>query len=123
MTVLHGVREEVRVDGDFSAWVSPHLPLMGRVAARLVPAADRDDVVHGARAHRLANGEGRALDTQRARWVVLPPYDGQPDQEAGAAWAAGRLVVWGGAAGVQPAPEPDASRLLGSGAVWTPPTD
>jgi len=71
----------------------------------------------------VANGEGLVLDTERARWVVLPPYDEQPDQEAGAAWAAGRLVVWGGAAGVQPAPEPDASRLLGSGAVWTPPTD
>ena len=44
MTVL----EEARVDGDFAAWVSPHLPLMGRVAARLAPAADRDDVVQEA---------------------------------------------------------------------------
>ena len=40
--------EEVRVDGDFAAWVSPHLPLMGRVAGRLAPAADRDDVVQEA---------------------------------------------------------------------------
>lgn len=44
MTVL----EEVQVDGDFGAWVSPHLPLMGRVAARLAPTADRDDVVQEA---------------------------------------------------------------------------
>ena len=40
--------EEVRVEGDFDAWVSPHLPLMARVAARLAPSADRDDVVQEA---------------------------------------------------------------------------
>lgn len=33
---------------DFSAWVAPHLPVMSRVAARLVPRADRDDVVQEA---------------------------------------------------------------------------
>lgn len=38
----------VRVAGDFDAWVLPHLPLMSRVAARLAPAADRDDVVQEA---------------------------------------------------------------------------
>ncbi len=32
----------------FAAWVRPHLPAMGRFAARLVPAADRDDVVQDA---------------------------------------------------------------------------
>jgi len=48
MTVLDDVREEARVDGDFGAWASPHLPLMGRVAARLAPGADRDDVVQEA---------------------------------------------------------------------------
>lgn len=42
------VLEEVRVDGDFAAWVSPHLPVMARVAARLAPVADRDDVVQEA---------------------------------------------------------------------------
>ena len=36
------------MDGDFAAWVSPHLPLMARVAARLAPASDRDDVVQEA---------------------------------------------------------------------------
>jgi RNA polymerase sigma-70 factor (ECF subfamily) len=33
---------------DFAAWVEPHLPAMARLAGRLVPAADRDDVVQEA---------------------------------------------------------------------------
>lgn len=33
---------------DFDAWVRPHLPVMARVAARLAPSADRDDVVQDA---------------------------------------------------------------------------
>lgn len=33
---------------EFTAWVEPHLPAMSRYAARLVPAADRDDVVQEA---------------------------------------------------------------------------
>jgi RNA polymerase sigma factor (sigma-70 family) len=33
---------------EFAAWVEPHLPAMSRYAARLVPAADRDDVVQEA---------------------------------------------------------------------------
>lgn len=36
------------VTTDFSAWVSPHLLVMSRVAARLAPAADRDDVLQEA---------------------------------------------------------------------------
>ncbi|MFL6061309.1 MAG: RNA polymerase sigma factor [Marmoricola sp.] len=32
----------------FEAWVRPHLTSMSRLAARLVPAADRDDVVQDA---------------------------------------------------------------------------
>lgn len=48
MTVVDAGLREVQVDGDFDAWVSPHLPLIGRVAARLAPAADRDDVVQEA---------------------------------------------------------------------------
>ncbi|TWP49075.1 RNA polymerase sigma factor [Lentzea tibetensis] len=32
----------------FAAWVSPHLPAMARLAARLAPDADRDDVVQEA---------------------------------------------------------------------------
>jgi len=48
VTVVDAGLREVQVDGDFDAWVSPHLPLIGRVAARLAPAADRDDVVQEA---------------------------------------------------------------------------
>jgi RNA polymerase sigma factor (sigma-70 family) len=45
--------EGVCVDADrsptaFAAWVSPHLPAMARLAARLVGSADRDDVVQDA---------------------------------------------------------------------------
>lgn len=40
--------QEARVEDDFDAWVSPHLPLMVRVAARLALSADRDDVVQEA---------------------------------------------------------------------------
>ena len=32
----------------FAAWVRPHLPAMARLAARLAPDADRDDVVQDA---------------------------------------------------------------------------
>lgn len=32
----------------FTAWVAPHLPAMSRLAGRLVPSADRDDVVQEA---------------------------------------------------------------------------
>lgn len=71
----------------------------------------------------VANGEGLVLDTRADRWIRLPEMPDQPDQDAAGAWAAGRLVVWGGAAGVRPAPEPDEARLLASGAVWAPPTD
>lgn len=33
---------------DFAAWVTPHVPLMGLVAARLGPAGEREDVVQEA---------------------------------------------------------------------------
>lgn len=33
---------------EFAAWVEPHVPAMTRLAARLVAAADRDDVVQEA---------------------------------------------------------------------------
>ncbi len=35
-------------DADFHGWVSPHLPVMARVAARFASAPDRDDVVQDA---------------------------------------------------------------------------
>ena len=62
---------EVRVEGDFDAWVSPHLPRMARVAARLAPAADRDDVVQEA--------------LSRA-WRRRSTFD--PDRGSAAAWLA-----------------------------------
>ena len=33
---------------EFASWVEPHLPAMARLAGRLVPEADRDDVVQEA---------------------------------------------------------------------------
>ena len=33
---------------DFAAWVEPHVPAMARFASRLVPSADRDDLVQDA---------------------------------------------------------------------------
>lgn len=33
---------------DFAAWVEPHVPAMTRFASRLVPSADRDDLVQDA---------------------------------------------------------------------------
>ena len=43
---------------DFAAWVEPHLAVMARVAARLAPGADADDVVQEAltRAWRKRDG-------------------------------------------------------------------
>jgi RNA polymerase sigma factor (sigma-70 family) len=45
------VTDEVRgsaVDGDFRAWVEPHLVSMGRLAARLTSIGDADDIVQEA---------------------------------------------------------------------------
>ena len=41
-------RRPARGPGGFAEWVRPHLPAMARLAARLAPAADRDDVVQEA---------------------------------------------------------------------------
>lgn len=63
--------QEVRVEGDFDAWVSPHLPLMSRVCARLAPAADRDDIVQEAlaRAWRRRSTYDQARGTPAA-WLA-----------------------------------------------------
>lgn len=37
--------DDARSAHQFAAWVQPHLPAAARFASRLVPAADRDDVV------------------------------------------------------------------------------
>lgn len=73
----------------------------------------------------VANGEGLVLDTRERRWIDLPLPPEAAEQDASAAWSAERLVVWGGAVGVSPAPgEPDdpEARLLATGAVWSPPS-
>lgn len=69
----------------------------------------------------VANGEGLVLDTVRDRWHALPAYDDSPDQDAGAAWAGGRLVVWGGAVGMAEQVDDPPGRATAAGAVWTPP--
>lgn len=43
------VVEDVRAEStDFGAWVGPHLTAMARLAARLAPDGDRDDIVQDA---------------------------------------------------------------------------
>lgn len=42
------VADRPEVGDDFGAWVAPHLVAMSRLAARLAPDADRDDVVQDA---------------------------------------------------------------------------
>jgi RNA polymerase sigma-70 factor, ECF subfamily len=44
MTERDAVEAPADADG-FSAWVRPHLAPMARLAARLAPGADRDDIV------------------------------------------------------------------------------
>ncbi|HST66533.1 MAG TPA: sigma-70 family RNA polymerase sigma factor [Mycobacteriales bacterium] len=63
----------------FAAWVRPHLPAMARLAARLAPGADRDDVVQDAlvrawtKSHQYDPGRGApsawllAITADRAR--------------------------------------------------------
>jgi len=85
---------------EFAGWVEPHLPAMARLAARLVPPADRDDVVQEALVRawrrRVTYDESRgtvftwllaivADCARRAR--VRAPRD-RPDEAAVAARAA-----------------------------------
>ncbi len=53
----------------FADWVRPHLPAMSRLAARLAPGADRDDVVQEALVRAW---------TKRAQW--------DPDRGSAAGW-------------------------------------
>ena len=84
----------------FADWVRPHIPAMARLAARLAPAADRDDVVQEAlvrawaKWHQFDAGRGSpsawllAIVADRARRARRrapavpfepPPEGGQPD--------------------------------------------
>lgn len=62
---------ESRVDAadDFRDWVTPHLAVMSRVAARLAPYADRDDIVQ---------------EALTAAWRRRSTFD--PDRGTAAAW-------------------------------------
>ncbi len=51
---------------DFAAWVEPHLPAMARSAGRLVPQADRDDLMQD------------ALLRAWRRWSTFDPSRGRP---------------------------------------------
>ena len=55
---------------DFAGWVTPHLAVMGRVAARLAPGAERDDIVQEAlaRAWRKRSSYDPARGTPAA-WL------------------------------------------------------
>lgn len=53
----------------FASWVTPHLTVMARVAARLAPSADRDDIVQ---------------DALTQAWRHWSTYD--PDRGTPAAW-------------------------------------
>lgn len=64
--------------------------------------------------------DGFVLDAVHERWHVLQPPPEVGEQGASAAWAAGRLVVWGGASGYTGSTE---ARFVDGGAVWTPPVD
>lgn len=65
--------------------------------------------------------DGLVLDAVDERWHVLHPPPEVGEQGASAAWAAGRLVVWGGASGYTGGSTP--AVFVDGGAVWTPPTD
>ncbi len=62
---LRGDGQDAR---EFTAWVEPHLPAMTRLAGRLVPAADRDDVVQEA----LVRAWRRRSTYDEARGAPLP---------------------------------------------------
>lgn len=61
---------------DFAAWVEPELPKMSRLAARLAPSADRDDVVQEAlvRAWRKRGQYDRRRGTAAA-WLLAITAD------------------------------------------------
>jgi RNA polymerase sigma factor (sigma-70 family) len=61
---------------DFADWVRPHLPAMARLAARLAPGCDRDDVVQEALARAWA--KRRQYDAGRgtaSAWLLAITAD------------------------------------------------
>jgi RNA polymerase sigma factor (sigma-70 family) len=93
----------------FAAWIRPHLPAMARLAARLAPGADRDDVVQDAlvrawtKGHQYDPGRGApsawllAITADRARRASRRPRP---------------AAVPLGPEHAPPAPQPDGDRAL-----------
>ncbi len=95
--------------GDFAAWASPHLPAMARLAARLAPSADRDDVVQDAlaRAWRKRSSYDETRGSAQA-WLLAIVAD-QAGKARRRARASYELVE---VAGEQPVPDVDVERAL-----------
>ena len=64
---LTAVRPESKARDEFAEWVEPHLPALARLAARLAPDGDRDDVLQEAltrawkKRHTFDPGRGTPL--------------------------------------------------------------
>ena len=94
----------------FADWVRPHLPAMARLAARLAPSADRDDVVQEALVRAWT--KRRLYDAGRgtaAAWLLAITAD-QAAKARRRASSAGRVVP------VEPppaaGPDPDLARAV-----------
>jgi len=94
----------------FADWVRPHLPAMARLAARLAPAADRDDVVQEALVRAWT--KRRLYDGARgtaAAWLLAITAD-QAAKARRRASSGGRIVP------VEPepaaGPDPDLARAV-----------
>jgi RNA polymerase sigma-70 factor (ECF subfamily) len=95
----------------FADWVRPHLPAMVRLAARLAPSADRDDVVQEALVRAWT--KRRLYDAGRgtaAAWLLAITAD-QAAKARRRTSSAGRVVV-----PVEPppvaGPDPDLARAV-----------
>ncbi len=95
----------------FAGWVRPHLPAMARLAARLAPAADRDDVVQEALVRAWT--KRKLYDPTRgtpAAWLLAITAD-QAGKARRRAAAAIQLVA-PAPRSPGPAPDPDLARAV-----------
>jgi RNA polymerase sigma-70 factor (ECF subfamily) len=94
----------------FADWVRPHLPAMARLAARLAPAADRDDVVQEALVRAWT--KRRLYDPERgttAGWLLAITADQAGKARRRASTRAQGVVAPEPAA---PGPDPDLADAL-----------
>ena len=90
-----GVRRDRTLDGAaapsdparFGEWVSPCVPAMGRLATRLAPAADRDDIVQEALTRAWVKRQTVRSATRYATWLVVGDHS-RSSQEGVAAISA-----------------------------------